>query len=85
MNNKRDRLIYLAGGLYRKTAALRELLEELAETNEAQGEIRLSYRNAEDETATLFIHVDGADFSMMPDESDGSFRLNLSGPTLTLE
>ncbi len=87
MNNVDDygRLVYLAGSLFTKAQELNTILRNLEATGQYQGEIHLTHRGADGGTTQLLIHIDGADFTMMPDDSDVGFRLDLSGSTLHLE
>jgi len=85
MLDKRSQLIYLAGTLYSKTQALHRLLQEIAETDEHQGELRISHRDSDGRLVNLLVHVDGTDFSMTPDDSDMNFRLDLSGNSVYIE
>ncbi len=79
------RLVYLAGSLFSKAQELNAILRHLEATDQYQGEIHLTHRSADGNTTRLLIHIDGADFTMMPDDSDTGFRLDLSGLTVQLE
>ncbi len=83
--NDYGRLVYLAGSLYTRAQELNTLLRQLEETGQYQGEIHLSHRSADGHTMQLLIHIDGAEFTMMPDDTETGFRLDLSGLTLRLE
>ncbi len=87
MNTSDDygRLVYLAGSLYSKAQELNTILRRMEATGQFQGEIHLTHRGAEGETTQLMIHVDGTDFTLMPDDSETGFRLDLSGMTVRLE
>lgn len=87
MNNGDEygRLVYLAGSLFSKTQELNALLRHFEATGQHQGEIHLTHRGANGETTQLLIHIDGTDFTLMPDDSETGFRLDLSGLTVRLE
>ncbi|MEP7287326.1 MAG: hypothetical protein ABI947_16340 [Chloroflexota bacterium] len=85
MSDEQDRLIYLAGSLYSKSLELKKLLHKLEETEAPHGEIRLSHRSADGESVTLLIHIDGTEFTMMPENSDPGFRLDISDLSIKIE
>lgn len=79
------RLVYLAGSLFSKAQELNAILRRLEATGQNQGELHLTHRTADGETTQLLIHIDGSEFTMMPDDSDTGFRLDLSGLSVRLE
>ncbi len=79
------RLVYLAGSLFSRAQELNTLLRQFEATGLHQGEIHLTHRGADGETTRLLIHIDGLDFTLMPDDSETGFRLDLSGLTVHLE
>jgi hypothetical protein len=85
MSDKRAQLIYLVGTLFSKSQDLSTLLEELAAANECQGELALTHRTADGRLNRLLIHIDGAELTITPDESEGKFRLDISDQHVSLE
>ncbi len=87
MTNSDDygRLVYLAGSLFSKVQELNDVLRRFEASGQRPGEIHLAHRTADGETTQLLIHIDGVYFTMMPDDSETGFRLDLSGQTVHLE
>lgn len=85
MSEKRDRLIFLLGTLFSKSQALNVLLRELAESNECQGELSLTCQNAEGQSSRLVVYIDGTEVTIMPDDRDADFRLDISNQRISLE
>jgi hypothetical protein len=86
MHEQRERLIYLAGSLFGKAQELRELLHLMAEEGHNQGEITLLYQSQDGHSQRLILHIDGDEFTMMPDtNTTGSFRLDINDSSLHLE
>ncbi len=79
------RLVYLAGSLFSKAQELNAILHRMEAAGQYQGEIHLTHRGAEGGTTQLMIHIDGHEFTLMPDDSETGFRLDLSGLTVRLE
>ncbi len=79
------RLVYLAGSLFSKAQELNTILRQMEATGQYQGEIHLTHRGADGGTTRLLIHIDGTDFTLMPDDTETGFRLDLSGLSVRLE
>ena len=79
------RLVYLAGSLFSRAQEIKAVLHRLEESGQYQGELHLTHRGSDGETIQLLIHIDGPEFTMMPDDSETGFRLDLSGLSVRLE
>ncbi len=79
------RLVYLAGSLFSRAQEIKAVLQRLEAMGQNQGELHLTHRGMDGETTQLLIHIDGPEFTMMPDDSETGFRLDLSGLSVRLE
>ena len=87
MNGSDDntRLVYLAGSLFSRAQELRALLQEWEASGQHQGELHLTHRASDGGTTRLLIHIDGPEFTMMLDDADTGFRLDVSDGSLHIE
>jgi hypothetical protein len=84
-HEQRAKLTYLAGSLFGKAQELRKLLHEMEQAGQEPEEIHLSYQKVDGEAVRLILHIDKTEFTMMVDEEESDFRLDVSDSSLHIE